>query len=122
MVSVLIVDDEDVLLEMIAALVEEAGYQTLMATNGREALAVLQSTPEPPALVISDIMMPHIGGVELAKLLKADPRYRQVPVILMSAAGRPPDSSIADFFLYKPFDLDRLMSVVDRYAHASSNL
>ena len=115
MVSVLIVDDEDVLLEMIAALIEEAGYHAVMATNGREALQVLRSEPQPPALILSDVMMPHINGIELTKMIKADPRYRHVPIILMSAASRPPDSNVADHFLYKPFDLDRLMNVIDHY-------
>lgn len=120
MVSVLIVDDEDVLLEMIATLMEEAGYAPLEATNGREALAVLDAAPETPAVVISDIMMPHIGGIELTKRLKSDPRYRHVPIILMSAAGRPPESNIADYFLYKPFDLDGLIELVNHYGRMSA--
>lgn len=115
MISVLIVDDEDVLLEMIAALIEDAGYHPLMATNGRQALQVLKATPKPPALIISDIMMPHINGIELAKIIKRDPRYDQIPLILMSAAGRPPESTVADYFLYKPFDLDQFMNVIERF-------
>jgi CheY-like chemotaxis protein len=122
MANVLIVDDEDVLLEMIAALIEEAGYHALIATNGREALSLLQTVPNPPALIISDIMMPHINGVELTRILKNDSRYVHVPVILMSAAGRPSESAIADHFLGKPFDLDRLMSVIAHYAQSSSHV
>ncbi len=119
MVSVLVVDDEDVLREMIAVLIEEAGYDPLMATNGKEALAVLASRPQRPALVISDVMMPHIDGIELANILRSDPRYGHVPIILMSAARRPVDDCIVDDFLSKPFDLDRLMRLVDRYVHKS---
>ncbi len=119
MFSVLIVDDEDVLLEMIATLMEEAGFVPLEATNGREALALLDAASDTPSVVISDIMMPHIGGIELAKLLKSDPRYQHVPIILMSAAGRPPESDIADYFLYKPFDLDGLVELVDYYGRLS---
>ena len=52
MAAVLVVEDEDVLLEMVAALIEDNGYRAVLATNGREALEVLQSEPEPPLLII----------------------------------------------------------------------
>lgn len=119
MVSVLVVDDENVLLDMIAGVIEEAGYDPMMATNGKEALAVLATSSQRPSLVISDVMMPYINGIELANLLRSDPRYGHVPIILMSAAQPPVDNGIVDHFLPKPFDLDRLMSLVDRYVHAS---
>ncbi len=120
MATVIVVDDEEVLLHMIAALIEECGHRVMTATNGKEALELLSSEAEPPALVISDVMMPQFNGTDLTLALKDDPRFRDVPVVLMSAAGRPPNSHTADAFIHKPFDLDVLEAVIERYIqHAS---
>lgn len=118
MARILVVDDEDVLLDMIASLLEELGYHPLKATNGRQALVRLAAEPEPPALIITDVMMPQMGGAELVRAIRADVRLRAVPVILMSAAGRLRDSHLADGFLHKPFDLDTLAEMVARFVRS----
>ena len=114
--QVLVVDDEYVLLEMIVALIEDLGYESLVATNGDEALDVLHNQPDPPALIISDVMMPKMNGIELLQSLQASSQYRDVPFILMSAAGRPPNSHGESFFLHKPFSIDTLVELIERYA------
>lgn len=115
MATVLIVDDEDVLLEMIVALVEELGHDALSATNGAEALAVLQQRAALPALILSDVMMPRMSGTDLVRIVKADARLQAVPVILMSAAVRLRENTLADAFVHKPFDLDMLTSLIEQY-------
>lgn len=117
MASVMIVDDEDVLLDMIAALIEDLGYRTVVATNGREALAALQAETELPLLILSDVMMPKMSGIALAQTLKHDPRYCDVPIVLMSAAGKPPADGIADHFIHKPFDLESIEGLIAQYAN-----
>jgi two-component system sensor histidine kinase/response regulator len=119
MATVLVIDDEDVLLEMIATLIEEAGHRALTATNGAEALDLLHMEKEPPALIVSDVMMPRLNGIELARVIKNDAKLRYVPVILMSAAGRPSHENSADDFLHKPFDLDVLESLIQQYTERS---
>lgn len=89
MAKVMVVDDEDVLLEMLATLIEDLGHQAITATNGQEALALLSSTRESPALVLSDVMMPRMNGVDLARAIKTHPDFQSIPVLLMSAAFRP---------------------------------
>jgi CheY-like chemotaxis protein len=116
MTSVLVIDDEDVLLDLLASLIADLGYKPLTATNGREALAVLESQRELPALIISDVMMPQMNGVVLAQRLREDARYRTVPLILMSAAGRHHPEDLADQFVAKPFDLEALEQLVRAYA------
>jgi CheY-like chemotaxis protein len=116
MPSVLVVDDEDVLLEMIALLVESLGYRVVAATNGQEALEALRDEATAPMLVISDVMMPHMNGIALARAIRADPLLRDVPIILMSAAGRAPQDALADHFIHKPFDLERIEQLVEQYA------
>ena len=115
MSRVMVVDDEDVLAEMVASLIEEMGLKSMVATNGEDALEILTSEREPPALILSDVMMPRMNGLELARTLKCDPQLKDVPIILMSAAGRPVENHTADGFIHKPFDLDALASMIERH-------
>jgi CheY-like chemotaxis protein len=121
MSCVMVVDDEDVLVEMVAALIEDLGLQPRVALNGEEALALLSMHAEPPALILSDVMMPRMNGVELARSIKHDPRLQHVPVILMSAAGRPAGTHAADGFIHKPFDMDMLADLIERYVNSEHN-
>ncbi|MBC8076419.1 MAG: response regulator [Chloroflexales bacterium] len=109
------VDDEEVLAEMIASLVEDLGHEARVASNGREALRSLSTITYSPALIISDIMMPHMSGLELVQVLRADPRYSAVPIILMSAAPQSGDTQDANLFIPKPFDINRLISLIEGY-------
>lgn len=119
MAWILVVDDEYVLVEMVASLIEDLGFRPAMAANGEEALQQLLVASEQPGLVISDIMMPRMNGLELATAVKHNPRLHDVPVVLMSAAGKPPDVSIADEFIHKPFDMDELAGLIERYMQDS---
>lgn len=115
MAKVLIVEDEDSLLYMVADLIEDLGHEPVLATNGGEALQTLRDTAHPPALIITDVMMPRMSGIALVETLKRDERLRTVPVIMMSAAGRPSNSAIADHFVAKPFDLEVLAELIEQY-------
>ena len=112
---ILVVDDEAPLRDFLRLLLEELGHRVLEATNGKHALEVARA--ELPDLVISDIMMPIMGGVELSHRLKGEihkpPHGASVPVILMSAAGpAAAEGAPADAFVAKPFDLDRIENLV----------
>ena len=111
----MVVDDEDVLVDMVATLIEDLGMRAMVASNGREALALLRQMQGAPALILSDVMMPQMNGIDLANAVKHDPRLKDVPVILMSAAGYSFDTSAADGFIHKPFDLDLLLDLIERY-------
>jgi CheY-like chemotaxis protein len=113
MARVIVIDDEDVLLEMMATLIEEAGHYAMTASSGKEALALLRAEDEPPALIILDVMMPQLNGAELTQVIKNNPQFCDIPVVLMSAAGRPPDGHAADAFLNKPFDVDVLEALIE---------
>lgn len=115
MTSVMVVDDEDVLLEMVASLIEDLGYRPVIATNGREALAALEAETDPPLLIISDVMMPQMNGIALAQAVKKHPRFQRVPIVLMSAATRPNTEGIADHFIHKPFDLEHIERLIEQY-------
>lgn len=102
--------------EFLAQALEDSGHRVLQAFHGRHALTVLAAGgPERPDLVLADVMMPLVGGVELCRTLKADPQTADIRVILMSAAlGRATANAGADALIAKPFDLDTLDSLIAR--------
>jgi two-component system alkaline phosphatase synthesis response regulator PhoP len=110
--TILIVEDEHSIAEMLAAILVDADYRAVIAGNGQEALTRLETTS--PDLILSDIMMPIMDGRTLCKKLQAHPAYRSIPVVLMSAAydsvsrsdGKP------TAFLKKPFGLQELLTTV----------
>ena len=113
MATILVVDDEQPLRDLLADVLELDGHRVLVAANGREALAIARR--DRPDLVVSDVMMPLLNGVRLCQQLKADPSTASVPVILMSSVGaRIVNGSGADAFVKKPFDLDEVEALVRR--------
>jgi CheY-like chemotaxis protein len=83
--KVLVVDDDASMRELLRGLLAEAGYQVVEAENGREAVALALS--ELPALILLDIHMPVMDGLEACKAIKADNVLRCIPVIMLTADG-----------------------------------
>jgi CheY-like chemotaxis protein len=111
---VLIVDDEPNILAMLRDVLEDAGFVVLTAHDGKAALAMLAHTAV--ALVLTDLMMPEVTGLQLAQQLRNDPRTAAIPVLAMSAAL---PSRIADVFaaaLPKPFALDELVTTLHQFS------
>lgn len=111
-VSILVVDDDPSILDVLVEVLEDAGYQTLQAHNGRDALRRLAEGPVD--LVLSDVMMPFVDGRELARKMAVEEAYRGIPVVLVTAGGRQivEAGSPAVAVLSKPFDLDQLLETV----------
>ena len=107
--TVLVVDDEPVIRYLLAVTLEFAGYEVIEAPHGEAALEeVRQASPQ---LVITDQMMPVMGGTDLIKQLRADDEFAQIPIILLTAtSGEEPH---ADAVLMKPFEPDELIELVD---------
>lgn len=114
---VLIAEDEEPIAEAIALIVEDAGYTSLVAAHGKQALELARQRR--PALVITDLMMPLLDGAELIAALRADAAldgHRPPPIILMTAAGlKRAYEADADAVLRKPFELDELEDLLFRY-------
>ena len=113
MKTVLVVDDEDGIVGVLAAILEDAGYRVRTASNGRQALDSVER--ERPDLVLSDFMMPLVDGAQLGCALRAEPRWANIPVVMMSAV--PEELLRAEFdgyaaFLRKPFDIAGLLEAV----------
>jgi CheY-like chemotaxis protein len=117
--TILVVDDETPLVELLQAILEDQGYQVVVASNGYEALAVLAR--QPVDVVLSDVMMPVFDGVRLCQAMQQHPAYRAIPVILASAVGPPKLAADCRWaaFLSKPFDYDLLLATVARLLDSS---
>lgn len=115
MACVLVVDDDVTVARLLAALIEEMGHLPLTAADGEEALEALSGLHDAPTLIISDVMMPRMDGVELAHALRQNTAYHDVPIVLMSAAKQIDDGRVADHFIHKPFDLDAIEHLIEQY-------
>lgn len=119
MARILIVEDEAPQRDLLAVIFDEAGYKVQRAIHGRQALDIIAE--ELPDLVISDVMMPVMDGLQLCHWLKSNRATKNIPVILMSAAGsRIADGAGADAFVGKPFSLDDLEALVARLLAATA--
>jgi CheY-like chemotaxis protein len=115
MKTVLLVDDEFALVEVLTSVMEEEGLRVIAASNGLEGLERLGEGLPDVALV--DVMMPRMGGPELLEKMRADPRLAGIPVILMSAAERMAklvDGAGAAAFLHKPFRVPTLLATLHK--------
>lgn len=111
--TVLVVDDEFGTVEVLVAALEDAGYRVLTAANGRRALESLEKSK--PDLVISDFMMPLMDGAALVTAMRANSAFRDIPVIMMSAAPEAALRKRVDgyaAFLRKPFGMPVLLEIV----------
>jgi len=111
--TVLVVDDEFGTVEVLVAALEDAGFRVLTAPNGRRALERLEENK--PDLVISDFMMPLMDGAAMVVAMRANPSFRDIPVVMMSAA---PEAALRKHldgyvaFLRKPFRIPSLLEIV----------
>ena len=116
---ILIVDDEFGIVEAVRDLLSDEGYRTVIAHNGRNALA--RMAEERPALVLLDYMMPVMDGPAVLEAMQASDTLRDVPVVMMSASAAHQWRHLpCAAFLPKPFGLDQLLSTVFRLAGPSS--
>ena len=110
---ILIVDDEPDLLELVKHQLGKEHYEVTTAQDGEVALA--QARRQPPDLVVLDLMLPGIDGLEVCRRLKADPRTMHVPIIMLTAKGEESDAVIglsqgADDYIRKPFGSKELVA------------
>lgn len=114
---VLIVEDEEPIAEALSYIVEDHGYEVLIAQHGKQALELLRE--HHPALIITDLMMPQMNGAELIAAMRAEAERTgqpPVPVVLMTAAGgRHAVGIMADARLPKPFDIEQVDRVLRRF-------
>ena len=115
--KILAVDDEKHIVRLVQITLEKEGYELITASNGREALEKVAS--EKPDLVVMDVMMPEMDGLEALSKMKSDPMTSDIPVIMLTAKAQDSDvfrgwQSGADLYLTKPFNPAELVTFVKR--------
>ncbi len=113
--KILIVDDEEHILELIKFNLENAGFKTMTASNGQDALKAIRE--EKPRLVLLDIMLPGMDGYDVCKEIRKDNAISNTPVIMTTAKGEELDKILglelgADDYITKPFSVRELVARV----------
>ena len=121
--SILVVDDHPVTREPLAKLLRYEGFSATCAANGVDALAELERMP-PPDLILLDVLMPRMNGVDFLQAVRADPRWRDIPVIALTGVMDPnqiqrlSELGVVDIMTKAKFTVDELFERVR--AHVSA--
>lgn len=115
--TVLIIEDEEDAADMFAEMMRVSGYRVLKTSSSTPALRML--TAEKPDVVILDIMMPEISGLEILRQMRQDPVLANLPVVVVSAQSMPADIKIgmeagASMYLTKPVGFTELKEAIER--------
>ncbi len=114
--TILVVDDEPDLLRLLQMELEAERYEVVTAANGEEALELVEVAR--PDLIVMDVLMPKMDGIQACQRLKSDPATRHIPIVYLTVRSSASiDAERAtyrpDFIVNKPFDRRRLLSVIE---------
>ncbi|MEJ0059312.1 MAG: response regulator [Terricaulis sp.] len=117
----LLVDDDARNIFALSSLLERRGMRVLAATTGREAIDLIESTPE-LALVLMDIMMPEMDGYETMQMIRENPAHRRLPIVALTAKAMKGDrekclEAGASDYLAKPVNTEQLLSALRMWLH-----
>ncbi|MFX0100121.1 MAG: response regulator [Candidatus Hodarchaeota archaeon] len=117
MKTILVIEDNEIILFNIKLLLEMNDYNPILARDGEEALEIMNSSEKPPDLIISDIMMPKIDGYTLYRAISGNPKWSRIPFIFVSAKSSPEDVRFgkilgADDYITKPFEEEDLLASI----------
>ncbi|MFX1285545.1 MAG: response regulator [Promethearchaeota archaeon] len=125
--AILVVDDEEDTVELARMVLEYEGYRVFSASNGEEAIQFLNSNSEKPDLVLLDVLMPKVNGLEVCKWIKDNPKLKNIPVLLFTAKVGKKDriageEAGADAYINKPFSADDLLNLIKIHLESTKNL
>ena len=112
---VLVVEDDPDIAELVARYLEKAGYTTARVSSGRDALDAVRA--KAPDLIVLDVMLPHVDGLEVCRLLRANDHTASIPIIMLTARADESERIVglemgADDYLAKPFSPNELVARV----------
>lgn len=118
--KILIVDDSKTIRQQVSFTLTKGGFEVIEAEDGKEGLAKLASTPG-IALIVSDVNMPVMGGLEMLEAIKAEGKFTSIPVIMLTTEGAPEmitraKAAGAKGWLVKPFVPDQLVAAATKLA------
>jgi DNA-binding response OmpR family regulator len=123
---VLVVEDDPDIAELVVRYLDKAGYSTTRVSSGRDALDSVRT--KPPDLMVLDLMLPHVDGLEVCRLLRANDKTAVIPIIMLTARAEESERIVgleigADDYLAKPFSPNELVARVKallRRAHRAT--
>jgi CheY-like chemotaxis protein len=119
--TVLLVDDDGRNIFALSSVLERRGINVLAATTGREAIELVETTPN-LAIVLMDIMMPEMDGYQTMQVIRANPKFRRLPIIALTAKAMKGDrekclEAGASDYLAKPVNTEQLLSALRMWLH-----
>jgi len=116
--TILIVEDDPKSLTLLRDLLQVSGYKTIEATDGKQGVELTKS--KKPDLILMDIMMPEMDGIEATRILKADVTTRNIPILALTSYAMKGDKERilevgCDGYLSKPFDIQKALKMVTEY-------
>jgi DNA-binding response OmpR family regulator len=113
--KILIVDDDPLLLRLVGYILEKEGYEIVTAMDGQEALKKVET--ENPDLVLLDVMLPGINGIEVCRQLRSQPATAALPIVMLSARSKVSDrlaglEAGANEYIAKPFDASEMAACI----------
>lgn len=114
----LIVEDDDQIAALLTFMIERSGFEVLVARDGRAAQQIVESAP-PPTIVMLDIMLPYIDGFQLVAMIRKQPGWEDVPIIMLTAKSQEGDivralDAGANDYIIKPFKPEELKARIKR--------
>ncbi len=121
--KLLVVDDSATVRQQVAAAVKQAGYEIIEAADGVEGIQKVKTVPG-IALIVCDVNMPNMNGLEMLEQIQADPNYRQIPVVILTTEGQPDlvaraKKGGAKAWIVKPFKPELLVAAANKLTQAA---
>jgi len=122
--KILIVDDESDLVRVLEYGLQSAGYDVVCAADGQEGLKMARESK--PDVILLDLMLPKLDGYKVCRLLKFDDRFKQIPIIILSARTQEGDQSLAmemgaNRFVTKPYDFMEILDMIEELRRTHSH-
>ncbi|MEW5892360.1 MAG: response regulator [Pseudomonadota bacterium] len=117
--TVVVVEDDEVIAYLLEFILKREGYEAVRAKDGREALDLIQTLPA-PSLVLLDVMLPYSDGFQLIQAIRANPAWRDVPIVMLTVKSHEQDivralDSGANDYILKPFQPNELLARIRRF-------
>lgn len=115
--KILITEDSPTVLEILKSVLEEEGYEVIAATDGQQALNLAKT--DKPDLIVLDLMLPKIDGYKVCRMLKFDEKYKNIPIIMLTARTKESDENLgkevgADAYIRKPFQPEVIIDQITK--------
>ena len=118
--SILVIEDDKPVAQVLKFMLEQQNYDATIITDGRAARTQIKSSPNPPALILLDVVRPYVDGFELLGLIRTQNGWTSTPVIVLTAKTSEQDivralDAGANEYIVKPFQPDELLALIGRY-------